>query len=270
MQELPAKFSEPASSIDKTLPEPATSVDKALRLLVLLSEQDSITVSAAAERLGVARSTAHRLLAMLQKHGFAYQDAASRAYGPGRSLLSIGLAAVDSLELRSVARPELEALASEVGETVHLIILDGDRTFVLESIESHEAVRVSSRIGGSMPANTTAAGKVLLSQLEPAQVERLMGAEPLPMRTPNSIVSHAALAAELNTVRARGFAMNNSENEPDITAVAVVIPQVRGFRSAAISVAAPSMRVTQERVTRMLDGAVRTAQRIHDLLAGGR
>jgi DNA-binding IclR family transcriptional regulator len=228
-----------------------------------------VTVSRAADVLGVARSTAHRLFAVLQAHGFAYQDPASRAYGAGSGLLRLGLAAVKNLELRKVARPEIERLAAELGETVHLITREGAHTFVLDSVESTEAVRVSSRIGGSMPANTTAAGKVLLSQLDAEQVESVMGPEPLPARTANSITKHAALARELRKIRERGYSTNDAENEPDIAAVSVAIPAVRGVQAAAISVAAPAMRVNAERLSTMAAAAEETAQRIGHLLERG-
>ena len=238
------------------------SVDKALRLLGLLSEQQSVTVSSAADDLGVARSTAHRLLSALQSHGFAFQDPATRAYGPGSALMRLGLAAVEGLELRTVARPEIEALSVELGETVHLIALEGSRTFVLDSVESREAVRVSSRIGGSMPAHVTAAGKVLLAQLPAETIETIMGPDPLPTRTPSSVSTHAQLAAELEEIRARGYATNQAENEPDIAAVAVPIPGVHGLRPAAVSVAAPAMRVDDEKLARMAAAAAVAVRRI--------
>jgi IclR family acetate operon transcriptional repressor len=247
----------------------ATSVDKALRLLILLSEQQSLTVSSAADHLGVARSTAHRLLAILQQHGFAFQGAASRAYGPGSSLLRVGLAAVESLELRTVSRPEIEALAIEVGETVHLITLEGSRTFVLDSLESREPVRVSSRIGGSMPVHTTAAGKALLAQLPPEQVHEIVGPDPLPVRTATTISTHAILAAQLDEIRQRGYAVNDSEHEPDIVAVAVAIPGVHGVRSSAVAVAAPANRVDPDRLAVIAAATMATAKRIGIRLDGG-
>jgi IclR family acetate operon transcriptional repressor len=238
------------------------SVDRALRLLSLLGEEQVLTVSSAAEKLGVARSTAHRLLQVLQQHGFALQNSASRAYGPGSALLRLGLTAVDRLELRTVARPEIEALAAETGETVHLITREEATTFVLDSVESSQAVRVSGRIGGSLPANLTAAGKVMLSRLPAQEVIRLLGPDPLSTRTPGSIQTHAQLARELDVIRERGWGTNLAENEPDLAAVAVAIRGVHGVRPAALSVAAPLVRVDDERLAEMAAMAARCAERI--------
>ena len=92
-------------------PYPIGSVDNALRLLAMLRTRSAITVSEAAAELGVARSTAHRLLGMLRHHGFVRQDPDSRAYLPGRALLEIGLSVVERLDVRVAARPVLEALS---------------------------------------------------------------------------------------------------------------------------------------------------------------
>src|SRR5262245_10249896 len=94
---------------------PIESVDNALRLLLVIEREGRTRVSDAAEVLGVAVSTAHRLLAMLEHHGFARQDPATRAYLPGPALVRIGLSAVRDLELRAIAHPYLEALRDETG-----------------------------------------------------------------------------------------------------------------------------------------------------------
>lgn len=254
-------------SQDRTA-EPSTSVDKALRLLLLLAEERLVTVSQAGAALNVARSTAHRLLGTLQTYGFAEQDPVTKAYRPGHRLLEAGLAAVGSLDIRNIARPELEALAHQLGETVHLIALAGPDTLVLDSVESTQVVRVSSRAGGSMPPHCTSAGKVLLARLQPEHVERLLGPDPLPSRTPSSITTHAQLREELDRVRARGYATNLGENETGVAAVGVAIPATRGDRPTAVVVASPSMRFTDERLPELVEAARVAAQRIADQLDG--
>lgn len=240
---------------------PIESVDKALRLLWYLHAQSSVTVSAASDHLGVARSTAHRLLAMLQHHEFIRQDQGSRAYVPGRALLEIGLAAVGHLELREVAQPEVDRLSHEVRETVHLITLEGTRTLVIYSVESTEALRVSARTGGSMPPHCTASGKVLLSQLAPGKVADVVGPDPLEQLTPDSIATLAELAQDLDAVRRRGYATNIGENEPGVFSLGVGIP-LPGGRPAALAVAAPSTRMPDERLPLVVAAARATADRI--------
>jgi DNA-binding IclR family transcriptional regulator len=230
---------------------PATSVEKALRLLLLLGDEGLVTVSHAGATLGIARSTAHRLLTALQSYGFAEQDPVTKAYRPGRALLMAGLSAVGNLDTR-IARPYLEELSAELGETIHLVVLSGTKTLVVDSVESVQSLRVTARLGGSLPPHLTSAGKVLLSQLPEERVRAIVGPDPLPTRTSASIDNLAALRVELERVREQGYALNLSENEEGIVAVAVGIPSKRADRPAAIAVAMPELRFNEERLPELL------------------
>lgn len=161
------------SAVKNGVPKPPSypieSVDNALKLLHMLREQSHIRVSDASRAIGVARSTAHRLLAMLQHHGFVQQDPFSRAYIAGPALLDFGLAALRDRDIRTHARPFLEALGRESGETVHLAILQGGSDVLfLDCVESMKAVRVGNRTGLILPAHCSSAGKALLAALPPA------------------------------------------------------------------------------------------------------
>jgi IclR family acetate operon transcriptional repressor len=251
---------------DSTSPrEPAyriESVDKALRLLWLLRDERRLTVSEVSERLGVARSTAHRLLGMLQVHGFAQQDPATKAYMPGRALFEVGLGALASLDVRREARPELERLVREIRETVLLIVLQGPRTLVVDSFESDAVVRVSVRAGGSMPAHCVSAGKVLLSQMKPECVRALLGPEPLESRTEDSITTYAELEPELEEVRAQGYATNFNESEPGVSAFSVPVPAPVGVVPTTVTVLVPSTRMTLRRLPTLVVAAQAAATRV--------
>jgi DNA-binding IclR family transcriptional regulator len=250
---------------DASLPEPAyriESVDKALRLLWLLRDERRLTVSEVSDRLGVARSTAHRLLGMLMAHGFAQQDAGTKAYLPGRALFEIGLGALSGLDVRREARPELQRLVSEVRETVLLIVMQGTRTLVVDAVESEELVRVSGRTGGTMPPHIVAGGKVLLAEMEPDQVRALLGPEPLEARTPDSITAYAELFAELDDVRRQGYATNFNEAESGLSGISVPIPVPPGVIPAAITVTAPSARMSLRRMPALVTTTQATAARV--------
>jgi DNA-binding IclR family transcriptional regulator len=252
---------------DATPPEPGyriESVDKALRLLWLLRDQRRLTVSEVSDRLGVARSTAHRLLGMLVVHGFAQQDPATKAYMPGRALFEIGLGALSGLDVRREARPELQRLVSELRETVLLIVMQGARTLVIDAIESDEVVRVSARTGGSMPPHTVSAGKIMLAGMDPAHVRALLGPEPLERRTSDSITTYAELDAELDEVRGRGYATNFNEAEPGVSAIAVAIPVPPGVVPAAITVTVPSARMSLRRMPALVATTQAAAARISE------
>lgn len=228
---------------------PINSVDNALKLLLMFRDTRLIRVADASESLGVVRSTAHRLLAMLQYRGLVLQDPETKAYAPGPALLDIGLSAVRQFDIRQYLRPYLERLAAEVGETVHLTILEGANSLFLDSVEGPRALRTSSRVGRSYPAHTTSGGKVLLAQLSPAQLAELYPTDTLSGGlTSGSLATRKQLLRELQLVRERGYGTNRGESEPEIAAVAVLVRNAFGQVRAAIAVSAPLSRLDEGKV----------------------
>lgn len=238
--------SPPAGSADGGAPPPQypiESVDNALRLLLLFADQPRIRLTDASAYLGVASSTAHRLLAMLQYRGFVRQDVVSRAYVPGAALSTIAAAVGRQLNVHARARPILERLNQDLQETVHLGRLEGDQVHFIDSIESGRAVRVVSRAGRLMPAHCTSTGKAMLSRLTTEQLHALYPAEILAGVTEHSIRTRAALERDLQTVRRRGFATSDEESEDGVASVAVPVSGVGGM-SLGLNVSLPVQRMT--------------------------
>jgi len=231
---------------------PIASVNNALRLLMLFRDQPRVRLSEASEHLGVAHSTAHRLLAMLAYHGFVRQERDSRAYVAGPALVEIGLAAVRQLDIRRHARPVLEHLAGALGETAHLAVLEGSNVRYLDAVESSRALRVASRTGSVLAASCTASGKALLAELPDAEVSALFADESaLPRLTARSIASRSGLLAELRQVREAGCAVNREESEEGVASVAVTVRGPRRVPVAALTVSAPVSRMTEETAGRI-------------------
>jgi DNA-binding IclR family transcriptional regulator len=231
---------------------PIASVDNALRLLVLFRDRPRVRLSEASEYLGVAHSTAHRLMAMLAFHGFVRQEPDSRAYVAGPVLTEIGLAAVRELDIRLHARPALEQLAAALGETAHLAVLEGDTVRYLDAVESPRALRVAARTGTTLAANCTASGKALLAELPDAEVTALFpGQAALTALTGRSITTRPRLLAELAWVRERGSAVNVEESEDGVASVAVAVHGPRLAPAAALAVSGPVSRLTGEVIGRI-------------------
>lgn len=241
------------------------SVDRALQVLNLLREQQHVTLTTVSRSLGVAPSTAHRLLTTLAHRDFVRQDPASKAYEAGRELLALGLATAGRLQVRTVARPELEVLAAELTETVHLACLDGDAVVFLDSVESPRPVRVANRTGVTLPAYSAASGKVLLAELEADAIRDVLPAS-LPAVTPSTCTSRDELERELDDVRRTGYAVNMGESERGLSAVAVAVPSSDGPSDLAVAVSVPSDHITAAEVTRMAAAAAAAATRIGDRL----
>jgi DNA-binding IclR family transcriptional regulator len=170
---------------------PISSVENALRLLVILRDRPEIRVSEASAELGVARSTAHRLLAMLHSFGLVEQHPTSRAYRVGPVLAEIGLSALRRVDVRAQLRPFLEELSADVGETVHLIVLEGRNCRFVDSVEGTRALQTTGRIGIAYPAHGTSGGKALLAELDEAQLLELYPDEALPPAPERALVDES-------------------------------------------------------------------------------
>lgn len=222
---------------------PIESVDNALRLLWLIGERSSLRLTDASQYLGVASSTAHRLLAMLQYRGFVQQNLTSRAYEAGPSLDRIAFSVLRRLDVRERARPVIEKLSEQVGETVHLGRLEGQHVHFIDAVESSRAVRVGSRLGRSMPAHCTSTGKAILAELSEAQLLALYPAEGLEQMTPRSIASREVLLQVLREAKRQGYAVSREESEEGVSSLAVALgASVWPFM--ALNVSAPTNRMT--------------------------
>jgi DNA-binding IclR family transcriptional regulator len=238
------------------------SVDNALRILQALRDSGQVRVADMAAELGVARSTAHRLLAMLVYRDFAVQ-AEDRSYRPGPALSAGPLRGEPAQRLRQVMRPHMEALRDQVAETVNLTVRLGTQSRFLDTVESAQLLRVGDRQGMVLPAWKTSGGKVLLAELSDAQLTALLRGPS--GRPPDGMTAaqRRSLVGELRLIRDQGYAENIEESESGVCAIGVCVRDKAGEPVAALSVSAPSVRYTADRsrlFLRELRAAVDRAQ----------
>jgi DNA-binding IclR family transcriptional regulator len=229
---------------------PVGAAGNALRVVRLLHELDELRVMDVADRLDVARSTAHRVLAMLVFEGFAVQDR-HKVYRPGPALLAIrGSQTAPPPDLITVAHPHLQRLAEAVRETTHLMVLEGNGARFLDGMEGPQALRVSYRTGTLLPAHVTSGGKALLAALP---VDRLRALYPngLPGGSGESSADVERLVNELVAVRRDGYAINLQESERGVHAVGACVRDRTGTTVAAVAIAAPSVRCTRARLAEL-------------------
>ena len=222
------------------------SVDNALRILQALRDAGQVRISDVAAELDIARSTAHRLLAMLVYRDFAIQ-ADDRSYLPGPALSAQPLRGAPAQRLRQVLRPHMEALCDEVSETVNLMVRLGAQTRFLHTVESAQILRVGDRQGTILPAWKTSGGKALLAELPDGRLTALLrGAAGRP---PEGMTERErrSLVAELRVIREQGYAENLEETESGVCAAGMCVRDGSGEAVAALSVAAPSVRYTPDR-----------------------
>lgn len=239
------------------------SVSNALRLLLLFRQQDVLRVTDAGKELGVARSTAHRLLMTLAHEGFVQQERNSRAYRPGPALLEFAFYSGGIQELRQAARPLLENLSVALNETVQLLVLEGRSVRFIESIECNRAVRVTGRSGALLPAHATAGGKALLSAMAPQEVHALFEAG-LPRLTEQTNTNVPTFMEELYDIARQGYSLNLGESLDGLHAAAVPVTSPAGRVVASVAVSVPADRGGASRlrqhVTVLKEAATRIGQ----------
>ncbi len=240
------------------------SVDSALRLALLLRQEGPLRISEAAERLGVARSTAHRLLAMLVYRDFAEQ-LPDKTYAAGRVLRSGPPAASRVTALRTAALRHLKTLTERTGETSYLQVLVGREIRFVATVECNQVLKVGDREGRLLPARYASGGKALLAALPEREVIALFSDS-----SAKPSAELAVLLRELKGIRTHGFAINNQQTEAGVTAIGKVIRVRTGEPVAALSLAMPSIRFKPRAVRHLVsaisDAIVQIEQDIADLL----
>jgi DNA-binding IclR family transcriptional regulator len=225
---------------------PVESIDNAARILLMLLERPALRVADVAAELGVARSTAHRMLTTLQATDLLRQDVTTKAYGPGSGLIRLGIAVIGVSDLRTEARPVLEKLAADTGETTHLLVLDGTETVFVDGVEGKHVIRAGVRTGQRGAAHASAAGKALLAELGQDELRSRYPGARLRGGTDKALGTRRALEVELVRVREAGFATNIAESEPDLCAVAAVVRDRHGLAHGALSVSGPAQRFNSD------------------------
>jgi DNA-binding IclR family transcriptional regulator len=231
----------------------------AARVLAVLAElanhADGIALSELAERLRQPRSSVHRALGVLVEAGLARRAMRGR-YILGDEFLRLAFSHYAERPDSVRVVPILEALAAEFGETAHYAVLEGRNVVYRAKVDPPVgAFRLTSAVGGSNPAHSTAVGKLLLSFTlrTLADVEEWIGVGKLAARTPTTKITAADLSADLDNIRTRGFATDAEENEPGVNCVAFPVRYTAGVPDGAISISAIAYRTPLHRLVARAD-----------------
>jgi len=243
-----------------------SSVANSLRLLKAFSdEQPEIGISALAQRLGLAKSTVHRLASTLIGSDVLEQNPETGRYRLGLALLELGALVRRKMDVSNEAKPYLHMLRETTGETVHLAVLDHASVFYVTKLESKQAIRMSSEVGARALAHCTGEGKAMLA-FQPEEVVNEIVRCGLPRRTANTITDAKALRRDLAAIRKRGYAIDNEESEPGLRSVAAPIWSESGAVVASLSVAGPAQRISKKNLAAYAREVVKAADAISQRL----
>jgi IclR family KDG regulon transcriptional repressor len=240
------------------------AVVRAARLLELLRASDGGSpLNELAERSGLAKASVFRMLRTLEGLGFVERPDGADKYRLGVRCLELGQAYLEQTDLRREAQPVLARLRDRFDETVHLAVLDDDyRVVYLEKLDSTHAVGIMmSRVGKTAPSYCTGLGKALLAAHDDDPVPALEERGALKRFTKNTIHRPAELRRELRRISGHGYALDLEEHEPGVRCVACAIEGPTGAGIAAVSIAGPAERLSEESLKGELATAVQQAAR---------
>jgi DNA-binding IclR family transcriptional regulator len=233
-------------------------LDRAIAILRAV-EGGGRTLAQIVEATGLTRTTAHRLIHALVVHGLVL-DAGRAGYALGPRIVSLAAAALRDLPLRELAHPSLERLARATGESAQLYVLDGDERLCADVVESERELRTIIDIGASLPLTKGSAGKVFLAFGTDEFRDRLLPTADDPTR----------LAAQLVTVRRRGWADSVGEREPGVASVSAPVRGATGELLAAVSVSGPAQRLSRDKATRLAPAVLDASSEIERALGARR
>ena len=246
------------------------TVHNALRLLEGFHDETELGVSELSRRLGLHKNNVFRLLATLEQSGYIEQSEQNERYRLGPSCLERGRDFLRGSRLLERARPILEGIVAELGESAHLGVRNGFEVVHLDGEQPRQLVLAASRIGSRLPLHCTAMGKVLIGFAdEPTRVyyDRLLTEKDLEARTDATIVDRDKLFEHLRAVTSQGFALDVEECERGLCCAAAPVSDESGRVVAAISVSGPASRLSEDRLhDEIIDVVVAAAERLSQQL----
>jgi len=239
------------------------SVDRALVILEYLGTQTKeVGVRELGQAIGLSKSSVHRILQTLRARGFVRWNPDNARYSLGMRAFEVGCGILRSMEAHSVAKPHLEQLVSQLGETAFLGVIDDSEMVYIDKIDGRRSVRMYADIGSRRPLHCTAIGKALLAHLDRAEIDRIIAARPLTRYTKATITDPEALRQELDKVRRQGYAEDNEELEEGLYCVGAPLFNYSGRPVASISVSVPKIGQQTVQKDRIIKAVVQSAQEI--------
>lgn len=238
------------------------SVDRALDIIeVLAVEPKGLGVTEIAERAGLHKSTAHRIIRTLADRGYL-EKIEDGSYKIGLKFIAAVSCYINSLELQTQARPYLAALTGDLGLTAHLGVLDGDQVVYIEKIDVISSVRLYSQIGVHVHAYCSSLGKILLSAYSGTELRNHMARCSFIKFTKNTISSIEELEKDLALVRKRGWAIDDEESEINHRCIAAPIFDYRGDIIAAVSASGSNVQLPRENFDSVIEYVKKTGMAI--------
>ena len=243
-------------------------LNKAVSLLMELSKfKYEAELSELAQRTGLNKSTASRILATLEMWKLVRQNPSTRRFSLGHVLIHLGNLASSQLSLPELFHFRLEKLMELTGETASLVILDKDKAVYIDQVPSKSMIRSFPEVGASVYLHCTAVGKILLSGMPRERAEKLLESASLPAFTCKTITNPQALLKQIEEIKLKGYSVDDEETELGGRCIAAPVRNSRGDVVAAVGISGPSSRVTPERIPELAKIVIEVAKEISNELS---
>ncbi|MCW9032702.1 MAG: IclR family transcriptional regulator [Alphaproteobacteria bacterium] len=245
------------------------SLTRALTLLQCLSHADmGLALTEVSESLGLAPSTAHRLLNSMLQMGFVDLDPETGRWTVGVNAFSVGNAYLKKRDYIAQARPFMKQLMLQTGETSNMAILEGSSVVFVSQVECKEVMRMVVQVGNRGPLHASGVGKALLSTLPAKEALALIRQAGMPQLTGKTITTPSDYAQELEAIRKQGFAVDDEEQSMGLRCIAANIYDEFGDALAAISISGPTVRVSEARIPQLSAAVIDIANQITETIGG--
>lgn len=239
-------------------------IDRASEVLSVLSRHpDGMTLTELTRETGLHKATVLRFLTSLQQNGLAEKQASGKHWALGPAIFEMASRAGRRHDLREIARPIMQAICDETGQTVQLAVLGGNEISYVEKVEPADlVVKINSQVGSRRPVHCTALGKAICAHLDRDTVRAILDAHGMEARTARTITSPEAFERELQTVREQGHAMDDREYNDLVTCAAAPVRNAAGIVVAGLSISIPGISSEADRQAEIVEAVKEGASQV--------
>ena len=238
------------------------SLDRGIQILLLLAERSSMGVTELAEALGVDKSTASRLVETLRAHDMVRLDPETRKVRLGFRILHLGEALKDNLNVIAIARPMLTELSARINESVHFCAFNNNSVYVMDQVRSNKNYALSATVGMIEPIHCSSVGKCILAFRRPDTIRALLENYTFTRYTDHTITTQEALLADLERIRAQGYALDDEEMAPGVRCLAVPVYDYRNSVRYSIGVSGPKENINSATVETYIKRMIETTRKL--------
>ncbi|HHV10622.1 MAG TPA: IclR family transcriptional regulator [Clostridiales bacterium] len=259
-----------ADKNERDVKNPVQAAERIFGVLETLAVTGPIGLVELSTRLGLHKSTVHRLLLSLICMGYVNQDEETGKYMLSFKIVELSGRVLSKVDIINLVRPYMEELANSCRETVHFVQRRGTEVFYLDKVAPlyprESAIRMASQVGLARPLYCSAVGKAILAEMTDSEVRYLWDNSLIEKKTEKTITEYQELQKELAQIREKGYALDNEENEIGVRCIAACIKNHNGIPGNAFSISAPAVRMSDERIAVLAQDVLKTKRTIQKAL----